>query len=244
MKSERPKHSIYPHSLDYCDYCAKKKEELRRNHTILNRIRQTGSAEEEEQKRIESEIVTLTSELEAHCQNAKKSHDYYNETKKRCKEEWKEIMALESKEGRTEEEEVTLQSLKHNFSAVLSADCQMQKLVSYWRHSPQPGATYYLKKMSHDIFGIVDHSDERSTLYIFDETVGPKKTLTIQYLCSCSTSEIMREYPAGLNLYTYSLITLEVHTKMHSSWMGHENGAAWSYRLLAVLFPYSWACEV
>ena len=30
--------------------------------------------------------------------------------------------------------------------------------------------------MSHDVFGIVDHFDEHSTLYIFDETVGPKNT--------------------------------------------------------------------
>ena len=168
--------SIYPNSLDYCDYCAKKKEELRRNHTILNRIQQTGSAEEEEQKKIESEIATIASELEAHRQNAKKSHDYYNQTKKRCQEEWKEIMSLQSKEGWTEEKDFTLQSLKHNFSAVLSADYQMQKLVPYWGHSPQPGATYYLQKLSHDIFAIVNHSDEHSTIYIFDETAGLKNT--------------------------------------------------------------------
>ena len=63
----------------------------------------------------------------------------------------------------------------------------MQKLVPYWGHSPQPGATYYLQKLSHDIFGIVNHSDEHSTLYIFDETVGPKNTdhtisLLMQYI--------------------------------------------------------------
>ena len=77
---------------------------------------------------------------------------------------------------RTEEEEDTLTRLKHNFTAVLSVDYQMQKLVPHWGLSPQPGATYYLQKMSHDIFGIVNHSDEHSTLYIFDETVGPKNT--------------------------------------------------------------------
>ena len=96
-------------------------------------------------------------------------------------------MSLESKEGRTEEEDFTLQSLKHNFSAVLSDDYQMQKLVPYWGHSPQPGATYYLQKLSHDIFRIVNHSDEHSTLYIFDETVGPTNTdhtisLLMQYI--------------------------------------------------------------
>ena len=50
LKKERPKHAIYPHKLDYCDTCAKQNELLRSKQTILNRIRQTGSAEEEQQK--------------------------------------------------------------------------------------------------------------------------------------------------------------------------------------------------
>ena len=70
LKKERPKHSIYPQKLDHCDYCAKKKEMLRRNQTTLNRIRQTGSASEEEQKKIEGEIFSLTSELKFHLENA------------------------------------------------------------------------------------------------------------------------------------------------------------------------------
>ena len=175
-KSERPKHSIYRHKLDYCDFCAKKKENLRRNQTTLNRIRQTGSADSEEQKTIEAEIAALTEKLEKHCENAKKSHDYYTEAKDRCKREWKEIESLEEKQERTEQEEDTLEMLKHTFTAVISVDYQMQKQVPHWSHSPQPGATYYLQKMSHDIFGIVDHSNDQSTLYIFDETVGPKNT--------------------------------------------------------------------
>ena len=52
----------------------------------------------------------------------------------------------------------------------------MQKLVPYWGLSPQPGSTYYLQKLSHDIFGIVDHREGNSSLYIFDETIGPKNT--------------------------------------------------------------------
>ena len=77
--------------------------------------------------------------------------------------------------------------LKHNFSAVLSDDYQMEKLVLYWGHSPQTGATYYLQKLSHDIFRIVNHSDEHSTLYILDETVSLKNTdhtisLLMQYI--------------------------------------------------------------
>ena len=175
LKSERPKYSIYPHQLDYCDFCAKK-EELRRNQTTLNRIRQTGSADEEEQKKMEAEISSINSRLEAHRQSAKKSHDYYLETKKRCTQQWTDIVSLEAKENRSQEESDELERLRHNYTAVLSADYQMQKLVPYWGKSPQPGATYYLKKMSHDIFGIVDHSDNHSTLYIFDERSGPKNT--------------------------------------------------------------------
>ena len=40
----------------------------------------------------------------------------------------------------------------------------------------QPGSTYYLQKVSHDIFGIVDHRDEKSVAYLFDERIGPKNT--------------------------------------------------------------------
>jgi len=66
-----------------------------------------------------------------------------------------------------------LEHLQHNFTVALSADFQMQKLVLL---SPQPGSTYYLQKLSHDIFGIVDHRQGHSILYIFDKTVGPKNT--------------------------------------------------------------------
>ena len=52
----------------------------------------------------------------------------------------------------------------------------MQKLIPYWGLSPQPGSTYHLQKLSHDIFRIVDHREDHSKLYIFDKTVGPKNT--------------------------------------------------------------------
>ena len=59
----------------------------------------------------------------------------------------------------------------------------MQKLVPYWGFSPQPGSTYYQQKLSHDIFGIVNHGTEKTALYIFDETAGPKNTdHTVSYL--------------------------------------------------------------
>lgn len=65
----------------------------------------------------------------------------------------------------------------------------MQKLVPYWGSSPQPGSTYYLQKLSYDLFRIVDHRDESSAVYIFDERVGTKTAdHTISYILSKTLS--------------------------------------------------------
>ena len=57
----------------------------------------------------------------------------------------------------------------------------MSKLVPNWGQSPQPGSIYYLQKLSHDIFGIVNHATNK-TVYLLDVRVGPKNTdHTISY---------------------------------------------------------------
>ena len=59
----------------------------------------------------------------------------------------------------------------------------MGKLVPYWGMTAQLGCTYYLQKLNHDLFGIVNHESNLSTVYLFNETVGPKNTdHTISYL--------------------------------------------------------------
>lgn len=42
--------------------------------------------------------------------------------------------------------------------------------------SNQLGSTHYLQKLSHNLFGIVNHANSTSAVYFFDETVGPKNT--------------------------------------------------------------------
>ena len=59
--------------------------------------------------------------------------------------------------------------LRNSFNLVIAIDYQMSKLVPYWGQYPQTGSTYYLQKMSHDIFGIVNHATEKTTVYLFDE---------------------------------------------------------------------------
>lgn len=58
----------------------------------------------------------------------------------------------------------------------------MNKLP-YWRESPQPGSTYYLQKVSYDVFGVVDHRDNAGHCYLFSECIGPKNTdHTVSYI--------------------------------------------------------------
>ena len=75
----------------------------------------------------------------------------------------------------SEEEKKQFSSLKNKFNLVICADFQMCKLVPYWGISAQPGSTtYYLQKLNHDVFGIVNHASNSSTVYLFDERVWPK----------------------------------------------------------------------
>jgi len=77
----------------------------------------------------------------------------------------------------TDEERLTV--MKSKFKLVLAADYQMSKLVPYWGLSPQPGSTYYLQKLTHDIYGIVNHATNISAVYVFDEGFGPKTPTTL-----------------------------------------------------------------
>lgn len=69
-----------------------------------------------------------------------------------------------------------LTCLKNKFTIVLCADYQMVKLIPQWGSSAQPGSTYYLQKLAHDVFGIMNHCSGDSTVFLFDECAGPKNT--------------------------------------------------------------------
>lgn len=66
LKQYRPKHGIYPHKKDYCDACAQIKADMKAKQTALNRIRQSGSATEQDQRELETAISTLENQLEEH----------------------------------------------------------------------------------------------------------------------------------------------------------------------------------
>ena len=55
LKKERPKHAIYPHKADYCDYCAKVKANIQEKQTSINRKLQSGSADGTEIAQLEKD---------------------------------------------------------------------------------------------------------------------------------------------------------------------------------------------
>jgi len=151
-------------------------------------------------KRLGDEIKSVQEDLEIHRQEAQKSHEYYTEACTRCASEWKEITTLDEKSHLSEEEAKKLRSLKHKFNIVISADYQMEKLVPYWGLSAQPGSTYYLQKLNHDIFGIVNHATDLSSVYLFDEQVGSKIPTTLSLIFQIGSLSFL----TGFIVFTYS----------------------------------------
>ena len=183
LKQLRPRLALYPHKNDYCDTCAGMKNDISAREMSMKRLTQSGSAGEESLLQLESEIASLRESLDEHKKHALESRTSYNEDVCACKTQWQKIGAFDSVEQRTADQEQELQKLKENFVLVLAADYQQSKLVPYWGLSPQPSSTYYLMKMSYDIFGITDHRTDSNYVYVAPETIGPKNTdHTISYI--------------------------------------------------------------
>ena len=96
--------------------------------------------------------------------------------------------------------------------------------------SPQLGITYYLQKLRHDIFGIVDHATGKSRVYIFDERLGPKN---LHHYVSDIPSWVQRIHifldnagGTNKNMYTMAWAMVMAHhkkiryceNKLHDSW--------------------------
>jgi hypothetical protein len=116
--------------------------------------------------KLEDEKRALKQALERHRIEADQAHKYYVDTGKKCAAEWGEIRDLERSTSLTDEEEERLAVLKNKFTDTIAADYLMSKLVPYWGLSPQPGSTYYLQKLGHAIYVIVNHETSESTVYL------------------------------------------------------------------------------
>ena len=86
---------------------------------------------------------------------------------------------LRKRESKSKEEKVQLQELTGQITFTLSLDYQQSKLTPHWGFSAQPSETYYLRKLSHNIFGIVDHTLAKNAVYVLDERAGGAKNADI-----------------------------------------------------------------
>ena len=175
LKNERPKVAIYPHQTDYYDFCVIVKKNIQSHQQTINRLLQSGNATTEESQQCESSKKECKRRLQEHKDVARLSLQYYQDTIQKCTQQWKEITKLESAE-RSPENYERLEELKNVFTLLLSADYQMSKLLPFWGHSAQPRSTYYLQKVSYDLYGIDDNRQESEHLYTFNETIGAKNT--------------------------------------------------------------------
>ena len=176
LKKHRPKVALHPSMTDYCDTCKHLKEEVSRVQAVMNRLKQSGNANESELRMHENTKHHLEEQIRQHKEAATKSREYYKTCQEKCKTSWSEIVRLTNKSHRTAVEREELESLQHCFTLTISADYQQSKLIPSWGKTEQPSSTYYLQKVSHDVFGIVDHRQDKSTIYLFDERIGPKNT--------------------------------------------------------------------
>lgn len=206
LKMHWPKVGISPHQEDYCDSCSKFKEEIRAKQTTINCLRQSASADLDEIKKIKDGISALNQDLEQHRWISQESHKYFVDVIKKYATEWAGISEIEQKPSLTSDEVEKVTVMKNKFNLVISADYQMSKLAPYWGLSPQPGSTYYLRQLSHDILGIVNHATEKSAVYLFNETVGPKNTDHTVFLSVL--------FLTGSIAFTFSLIIRVVLTKI------------------------------
>ena len=176
LKQHRPKVAVHPHKVDYCDTCKRLEVELARLRQIIKRLFQSGSTSSDEIKEHEKGVTDIEKELKDNKNSATESQQFYRETVSKCCQTWGVIERLLAKSSLSTEEEEELALMKRTFTLVISADYQQFKLIPYWGSSAQPGSTYYLQKVSHDVFGLVDHRTGINYITLFDERIGPKNT--------------------------------------------------------------------
>ena len=174
-----------------------------------------GSSSEEELKSVEHVVQDLQSAQELHKQTALKSHKQHQDIVNRCNTQWKRIQELKSLLTRDTDEQEELTRLCNLFSLPISADYQMSKLVPSWGVSPQPGITYYLQKLSHDIFGKLLIKQLESLVFISLMSGLDLRTVTTLFPTFTTTCQT---YLHGFKEYT-SFSTMQVaQTRTCTQW--------------------------
>ena len=173
LKTYRPTHGISPKKTDYCEMCVECQEQKKRHETIAMRLQQEGNGSETEIRENQSLAESYGLLLEEHKMDAgfELGHYRLQTNKSRTSYEYLEKIT----EKRPKQTQTDLQELKAQIIFNFSLDYQQSKLTPHWGFSAQPSETYYLRKLSHNIFGVVDHTLAKNAVYVIDERVGGSK---------------------------------------------------------------------
>ena len=184
LKTYRPTHAICPPKTDYCEMCVECQEQARRHETIAMRLRQEGNSTEGDIRENEALAESYRMLLEEHKLDAANEITHYRQQVNNSHSMYKMTTKLWGKKSKSKTEEAKLRELIDQTVFAISLDYQQSKLTPYWGFSPQPSETYYLRKLSHNIFGIVNHTLSQNAIYIVDERIaGPKNAdMTISLL--------------------------------------------------------------
>jgi len=183
LKQFRPKHAISPSITDYCPMCAECQEQKKRAEAISKRLQENGNSNKEQIREQQTLAESYWLLLEEHKMEAARELKKYRQQSNESRFSYIDILNLQEKKSKTKEEEQLLQNLQMKTTFTLSLDYQQSKLTPHWGNTAQPGDTYYLRKLSHHIFGIVDHALSKNTVYVTDERICAKNgNLTLSLL--------------------------------------------------------------
>lgn len=197
LKEHRPRHAICPRKTDYCEMCAECRQQESRHSTIAMRLRQEGDGDEDEIRENEALAESYKILLNEHRLDASNELQHYKAITKDCRSKYLQIPKRPEDELANAPKESALNKLCDQVVFTLSIDYQQSKLVPHWGRTAQPSETYYMRKLSHNVFGIVDHTLERDAIYITDERIGGAKNanMTISHI----HQYIQRTIPAWAN---------------------------------------------
>lgn len=195
LLEERPKWALCPSMTDYCDHCKEFQEKISRIRATINRKTQSGNADSSELLTLQAELVGLEDELKSHKEDAKEGRVHYRHCTLACKDKWNKIRLLEVRSSISRSEVDDLSMLMEEFILVLSCDYQQAKLIPHWGESAQPGLSYYMQKVSHEVFGIVDYRSDSKHVFIFDERITPKNTDHTISLLHAYIKQVQLAYP-------------------------------------------------
>jgi len=171
LKKYRPKHAISPRKTDYCEMCVECQEQKKRCETISMRLKQTGNSNEDDIRENEALAESYGLLLEEHKLDAGNELQHYREQTKKSYDQHTHIAELQKKQSKSTQKNAELQVLKEEIIFTFSLDYQQAMLIPHWGFSAQPSETYYLRKLSNNIFGIINHTLNKNAIYIIEEQI-------------------------------------------------------------------------